>query len=136
MERDVSDIIDRYSISKLKAERIKSEESKKEYESFLREVEQLKVKYPEYNWEQFTHLMVLVNAAIWSLEAGLKGGKDLLKNPHYIFDPINKEGLSEIGVIAILIRNINAIRVEFKNIVNTLLKTGFIDNKKDHLSEF
>ena len=38
MQRDLADIIDRYSISKLKAERIGNEENKREYNAFRKEV--------------------------------------------------------------------------------------------------
>ena len=76
-----------------------------------------------------------INDFIWRLESGLKSGKEKLKNKIYIFDKENTESLAKIGTIAILVRNFNHLRVEFKNIINTLIGTGFIDKKKNHLSE-
>jgi len=135
MNRDVGDILDRWSISKLKFERIGSENAKKEYNAFNLAIENVEKEYSQYDWKQFMEMMYSINDNIWQLEAGLKGGKEQLSNPHYIFDKVNEKILSKIGITTILIRNINHLRVEFKNIINKLTKTGFQDRKKNHLSE-
>jgi len=135
MKRDMGDILDRWSISKLKYERIGSDESKKEFEAFNTAIEEIKKEYNQYDWHQFMDMMYSINDNIWQLEAGLKGGKEHLANPHYIFDNTNEKVLAKIGITTILIRNINHLRVEFKNIINKLTKTGFQDQKKNHLSE-
>ena len=69
--------------------------------------------------------MYSINDFIWQLEAGLKGGKEELKNPHYILSSQNKDTLARIGTSTILIRNFNHLRVGFKNIINILTKSGF-----------
>ena len=62
MERDVGDILDRWSISKLKAERIGTEENKREFKDFEIERQALKKKYPIYDWEQLsTQLLDIYN---------------------------------------------------------------------------
>jgi len=135
MERDVGDILDRWSIARLKMERIKSTESQKEYAAFNAEKMDLGKKYPAYDWEHISGLIYDINEFIWQLEAGLKSGKEALPAPHYLLDPQNKDALANIGTSTILIRNYNHLRVKFKNLVNQMTQTGFQDTKKDHLSE-
>jgi len=135
MLRDPGDILDRWSIAKLKFERIGTEEKHKEYNAFSNGLKEVKEKYPNINWNQFATLMYTINDCIWQLEAGQKGGKLSLPNPHYIFDEMNKKILVHMGIESILIKNINAIRIEFKNIINSLTGEGFQEIKKNHLSE-
>ena len=135
MERDAGDIIDRLTIAKLKSERIGTEENKKEYDAFCHEQFLLITKYPELNWEQIINYMYDINNFIWVLESGLKSGKEKLPVPHYLMDEENNTGLSRIGLTTMLIRNFNHLRVQFKNIVNNLVKEGWQDAKRNHLSE-
>jgi hypothetical protein len=134
MERDVGDILDRWSIAKLKKNRIGNEENIKEFAAFSSALEELRTKYQQYDWEQFCDIIWTINNYIWQLEAGLKGGKDDLPDPHYILDPKNEKVLTKIGLLSICIRNFNSLRVKFKNIVNKLTNTGFQDEKRYHLS--
>ena len=135
MERDVGDIIDRWSISRLKYERIGTKENKKEFLAFEEAIKNIKAKYLKYNLDQFCELMVNINSTIWFLEASLKGNKEILPNSHHLDDSINEKVLANIGKNTILIRNINSIRVKTKNLINSITKTGFTDIKKDHISE-
>jgi hypothetical protein len=100
MERDVGDVLDRWSISKLKSERIGLEENIKEYEAYANELKLISERYKEYDWIQMSKLMYDVNDFIWQLESGLKSGKEALDNPHYILDKINKEALFHTVFIA------------------------------------
>ena len=131
MERDLGDILDRQSIAKLKAERIGLDENIREYEAFSNRVP---VNY-DFDIEMFFKLILKLNGFIWDLESALKSGKDNLKEPHYLFSNNNDPQLIQIGIISILIRNINSVRVDVKNIVNNLAKEGFTDVKKNHISE-
>ena len=135
MKRDAGDILDRWSIAKLKSERIGTEDNKKEYEAFCRALVKLTDKHSRIPWSMMKSLMVFVNASIWQLESGLKSGKEELDEPEYLFDPNNEMTLSRIGIMTILIRNFNHIRVQLKNILNTIVKEGYMDIKSDHLSE-
>ena len=135
MERDVGDILDRWSIAKLKAERIGNDENIKERDAFDKEMKRIGDRYADFDWQQISKLMYDINDFIWQLEAGLKSGKESLQNPHYILDKSNKDALANIGTTTILIRNFNHLRVGFKNIINTLVGTGFQDIKMNHLSE-
>lgn len=135
MQRDVGDVLDRWAISKLKAERIGTEDNKKEYTDFSEAMKRIGDHYPKYDWQQVSRMMYDINDFIWQLEAGLKSGKEALENPNYILDKANKDALANIGATTILIRNFNHLRVNFKNIVNRLVGTGYQDTKQDHLSE-
>jgi len=136
INRDCGDIIDRLTIAELKTKRIGTEENFKEFHAFEKAfVEEIKTQYPQFPWDSIKTLMLSINDSIWQLESGLKSGKEELKNPIYLLDEDNKEVLSKIGLTTILIRNFNNLRVQLKNLINTLTKTGFIDVKKNHLSE-
>jgi len=131
MERDLGDILDRQSIAKLKAARIGLDENIREYEAFSNRIS----KQYDFDIEMFFKLILKLNGFIWDLESALKSGKDNLKEPHYLFSNNNNPQLIQIGIISILIRNINSVRVDVKNIVNNLAKEGFTDVKKNHISE-
>lgn len=135
MLRDVADIIDRYTIAKLKNERIGTEENKKEFGAFKHQIFLLVTKHPEYDWDQIVKFLYDVNDFIWVLESGLKSGKEQLPVSDYLLDEKNNEGLAKVGLTSMLIRNFNHLRVGFKNLINTMLKEGFIDIKSNHLSE-
>lgn len=134
-ERDTGDVLDRWSIAKLKSERIGTEDNKKEFESFILALNDIRKKYPYFDWPQICDLMLFINDSIWQLESGLKSGKEELKEPYYILSDKNEKPLSKIGATTILIRNFNHIRVQFKNLINKLTNEGFQDIKKSHLSE-
>ena len=119
MERDPGDIIDRGSIAKLKSERISVME---EWEAFSVEIEILEENYPELPIKNLFDLIYKINAMIWDLEADMRQGK-------------LDGALSEVGRRAIAIREHNNLRVQVKNIINSLTKQGFQDIKKAHISE-
>ena len=135
MQRDCGDILDRWAIAKLKAERIGTEDNKKEYNDFSEAMKRIYDRYPTYDWQQISRMMYDINSSIWFLEAAMKSGKELLPNPHFLDDPTNSEILSSIGKNSILIRNINGLRVQLKNMINSLVGTGYKDVKQNHMSE-
>jgi hypothetical protein len=135
MERDAADIVDRFTIAWLKNERIGTEENQKEYDAFKHQIFLLTTRLPQYDWDQIVQFMYDVNNFIWVLESGLKSGKETLPVPIYLLDEKNKEGLSKVGLVSILLRNFNHLRVAFKNIINHLVHEGFQDEKRQHLSE-
>lgn len=133
--RDAGDILDRLCISQLKSERIGTEDNHEEYLDFSQSYIQLKEKYPKIEWDMFKDLLLHIHDFLWQFEAGSKSGKERLPDPHYIYNPDNKEVLSTIGLIGIEIRNYNSLRVKVKNIINKMLHEGYQDIKKDHISE-
>ena len=133
MTRDCGDILDRYTISWLKKDRIGSEENKKEFDYFQEEIINIKKRYPEFDWDRFIKFMYDINDNIWKLEAGLKGGLEEIPCPFYILSDKNDKANIKIGITAILNRNFNNLRISFKNIINNLTNEGFMDVKKDHV---
>ena len=71
----------------------------------------------------------------WKWEAGTKSEKEKLPVPDYILDERNAQVLKKCGLINVIIKDYNHLRVQIKNIINMLTQTGFQDIKKDHLSE-
>jgi hypothetical protein len=133
--RDAGDIIDRLCIAQLKSERIGTDDNHKEYLAFSQSFSELKEKHPKIEWDMFRDLLFHIHDAIWQFEAGSKSGKERLPDPHYIYNPENKEVLSTIGLIGIEIRNYNSLRVKVKNILNKMVHEGYMDIKVNHISE-
>ena len=133
--RDAGDIVDRWAIAKLKAERISSEEMNKEYLSFEEGREYLKKQNPTLEWELLCKMLYDVHAFLWNFEAGTKSGKEHLPEPTYIYAPENDPVLAKMGVITIEVRNYNHIRIAIRNYINKTLGQGFQEIKKDHCSE-
>lgn len=121
-ERDAADVLDRYSISFLKMERIKEQAGKDEHAWLSEGLEELKSKYPDIDWEQAANYLYKINGFIWDLEAELRQGQ------------IDNE-LEEVGKRAIGIRKLNSLRVGFKNIINKLVGEGVQDVKQNHVSQ-
>jgi hypothetical protein len=122
MERDAGDIIDRWAIAKLKAQRIGVDESKKEYLWFCEGIKELGTKHPAIDWNLYMQKILDIHSIIWDLESGIRQGK--LDN-----------NLTEVGYRAIQIRDWNKKRVALKNEINLKTGDGFQDIKKDHGSE-
>jgi hypothetical protein len=122
MNRDCADILDRASIARLKAENIGNDENHREDSVFTDEVNKYAMENPNYPILMFFDLLYKINKLIWKLEFDLRQGK-------------LDGALAEVGRRAIEIREHNNLRVQTKNIVNTLMKEGFIDIKRGHVSE-
>lgn len=121
LTRDTGDVIDRYSIARLKGERIGNNENKKEYETFGLALQEIIGKHPNVPLLMFSNLLYKINTMIWDLESDLRQGK-------------LDGALSEVGRRAIEIREHNNLRVQIKNIINFILQEGFQDIKFEHVS--
>lgn len=133
--RDPADVLDRWAISKLKSERIDTEETHKEYLAFCEGLIYLKEKYPNIQLDMYCDLLLHIHDFLWQFEAGSKSGKEQLPVPHYIYDPKNKEVLAILGLINSEIKNYNGLRIKVKNIINKITGEGFQEIKRNHLSE-
>ncbi|MBN1470138.1 MAG: hypothetical protein JW925_00025 [Syntrophaceae bacterium] len=122
MERDAGDIIDRWAIAKLKAERIGADESKKEYQWFCKGIKELETKHPALDWNVYQNEILKIHSQIWDLESGIRQGA-------------LDSNLREVGHRAIQIRDWNKKRVALKNEINLKTGEGFQDIKKYHGSE-
>jgi hypothetical protein len=114
MNISVSDLADRFSICKLKSERLDEETRKQlipEITALTRELS------PYYGVQEFVDKLYDVNGKIWDLEADIRAGKEGIL------------GLEEVGRRAIMIRNLNKVRVGIKNDLVDRYKEGFKEIK-------
>ena len=116
MKMPIGDIIDRYTICKLKNERLSL--------SNENEINELLSHIKNYDGvEPFINGLYEMNGKIWDLESDIRK-----KNEHIL-------GLEEVGRRAIKIREFNNLRVEIKNEVNSKFSEGYIEVKMNHGSE-
>lgn len=112
----IGDILDRYSIVKLKSERTAIDCSA-ELTALSKEIED----YTDI--DEFVEKLYIVNGKIWDLEADIRQEKEALL------------GLEEVGRRAIKIRQFNGERVFIKNQVNSKFNEGFTETKVNHGSQ-
>jgi hypothetical protein len=113
MKTSIGDIVDRYSICKLKSERLQIEN--------LKEMNELQNEMNQYEGiDEYVTKLYEVNGDIWDLEADIRQeNEDIL-------------GLEEVGRRAIKIRGFNNIRVAYKNEINSKYNEGFLEVKMNH----
>lgn len=116
MEIAIGDIIDRYTICKLKSERGNIDMSEE-----MNKLSEEMNKFP--NLENYVNQLYKINGDIWDLESDIRQGKE------------DTLGLEEVGRRSIKIREHNNKRVGIKNVINSITKTGFIETKISHASE-
>lgn len=116
MKMPIGDIVDRYSICKLKSERLDLDNIKE-----LKELNDEIIKYNDI--DLFIDKLYKINGKIWDLESDIRKGNEKLL------------GLEEIGKRALKIRDFNNIRVSIKNDINSKYNEGFIEVKMNHGSE-
>ena len=113
IKMSIGDIADRYSICKLKSERLNLDNSK--------ELKELKEQINLYQGiEEDLNTLYDVNGRIWDLEADIRK-----KNEEIL-------GLDEVGRRAIKIRDLNSLRVGCKNDINSKYNEGYIECKINH----
>lgn len=116
MEIAIGEIIDRYSICRLKSERGGIDMSD--------EMNQLSAEMNKFEGlEQYAEELYVINGNIWTLESDIRKGNEAIL------------GLEEVGRRAIKIREFNNERIKVKNIINSKTKTGFVETKIAHGSE-
>jgi hypothetical protein len=116
MKISIGDIVDRYSICKLKSERLGLDNTK--------ELNDLKFEMDKYEGvDFFIDKLYEVNGDIWNLESDIRRGNE------------NILGLEEVGRRAIRIRELNNVRVNYKNEINSKFGEGYIEVKMNHGSQ-
>ena len=115
MKMPISEVADRYSIALLKQERA-SADNQIEIDTLHEEL----VTYS--NSLEFVIKLKEVNGKIWDLESDIRKGKE------------SELGLEEVGRRAIMIRELNKIRVGYKNEMVKIYGEGFEDIKMNHAS--
>ncbi|MDP2696277.1 MAG: hypothetical protein Q8O87_03470 [bacterium] len=127
MEMPLSEIIDRYTILKLKMERLSDAQKNAEallaheFATYSRALEEFKSGGVSIKSEWLDDLYK-INGRCWDLEADIRQGKE------------GDLGLEEVGRRAIMIRDINQKRVAVKNIIARETGLGFQEVKINHAS--
>ncbi len=109
-------------IAQLKAERIGTPETKKEFREFWEGLFTHILIHPNINWWEVINNLYIIHKSIWDLESAVRLGK--LDNDEM-----------EVGRRTIQVTDFNKQRVALKNQLNRLVGEGFQDQKKDHPSE-
>jgi hypothetical protein len=117
MQISLGEIVDRYSIVKLKSERTQLD-CAEELQALLIEINKVEGLTPYFE------KLYEVNGRIWDLESDIRKGKE------------KELGLEEVGRRAINIREINSERITIKNEINKIYNTGFLETKINHASEY
>ena len=113
MKMPISEILDRYTITKLKSERTK-EDVAQELGTYLTEIELYKEDLSDYIQELY-----LVNGKIWDTEADIRKGTNL--------------PLEEIGRLALIVRDLNCERNEVKARIVDEFSEGFKEIKINYI---
>ena len=127
MKMPLSEIIDRYTISKLKSERT-SEDVSHEVNSYSEEISQ-------YNAEEVTpyvEKMYEINGTLWDYETRMRKLMDSRNGTGPVVDA-NDLPLAEIGKLALLVRDLNGTRNGVKSEIVEKFSEGFKDIKINYV---
>jgi hypothetical protein len=113
MKISIGEIIDRYTICKLKSERSEVD-NLKEINSLLGEIKKYKGIYP------YIDQLYKLHGKIWDIESDIRSGNEAAL------------GLEEVGRRALLLRNMNVIRIDIKNEANSRYHEGYPEIKVNH----
>ena len=123
----ISEIIDRYTISKLKSERT-NEDVSHEVNSYSEEIGQ-------YNTEEVTpyvEKMYEINGTLWDYETRMRKLMDSRNGTGPVVDA-NDLPLAEIGKLALLVRDLNGTRNGVKSEIVEKFSEGFKDIKINYV---
>lgn len=116
MKKAIGEIVDRYTICKLKSERTNVDNSK-EIDSLLDEIKKYKGLDP------YIDALYKLNGDVWDIEGDIRCGNE------------NILGLEKVGRRALQLRKMNIRRVDIKNQINLRYNEGYVDIKVNHGSE-
>ncbi len=122
MEIPIAELIDRYSIMRLKVERISDSYLNNELEALQHSIDRYKERGILVMGEWIQKLYE-INGKMWDLEHDIRKGKE------------GELGLEEVGRRALLIRDLNKQRISVKNEITDMTGSGFKDIKMNHASE-
>jgi hypothetical protein len=117
IETPPSEIVDRYTIVKLKVERIGSDVFSKEYKVLSDELERL-LKSGTIRKEWVDELYS-INSKIWNYEAEVKP-----------YSESKKKDLAKIGALTLRMNHWNVKRTILKSKIVKTIKIGFVDKKR------
>ena len=110
----LSEILDRYTITKLKSERT-NEDVSNELRTYKREIDHPDYAEKSSQIESFIDRLFEINAALWDTEGDIRNGVDM--------------PLEEIGRLALKVRDLNCLRNEIKAEVVDTFSEGFKEIK-------
>lgn len=139
MEYSLGELLDRKGILELKLERgHPAGHQKNNIEKELATIRTALAPFtPKDIVNYYGSLIQDINAKIWTLEADIRQGKENTLNT----DEVAKLGqtkilmLAEVGRRALLIRELNTKRIEYKNKANDQYTSGFKEYKLQHASQ-
>ena len=110
----LSEILDRYTITKLKSERT-NEDVSDELRTYKREIDHPDYAEKSSQIESFIDRLFEINTALWDTEGDIRNGVDM--------------PLEEIGRLALKVRDLNCLRNEIKAEVVDTFSEGFKEIK-------
>ena len=122
METPLAELIDRYSIMRLKVERIGDSYLNNELEVIRHSINKYKERGILVS-EEWIQKLYEINGKMWDLEYDIRKGKE------------GELGLEEVGRRALLIRDLNKQRISVKNGIAEITGSGFNDIKMNNASE-
>ena len=126
MKMPISEIIDRYTITKLKTERT-DEDVSDELNSYRTEIDKYKIDVEEY-----INRMYEINGTLWNYETRMRKLMDSRNGTGPIVDA-NDLPLVEIGKLALLVRDLNGTRNGLKSEIVEKFSEGFKDIKINYV---
>jgi hypothetical protein len=127
MKMPISEIIDRYTITKLKSERT-NEDVSDEMNAYKEEINQ----YDQSAVGEYIEKMYQINGTLWDYESQMRKLMDCKNSSGPIVD-VNDLPLSEIGKLALLVRDLNGTRNGVKSEIVEKFSEGFKDIKINYV---
>lgn len=127
MKMPISEIIDRFTITKLKTERT-NEDVSDELNAYKSEIEQ-------YNLDDvspYVDRMYVINGTLWNYETKMRKLMDCKNRTTQVVD-VNDLPLDEIGKLALLVRDLNGTRNGVKSEIVEKFSEGFKDIKINYV---
>lgn len=127
MKMPISEIIDRYTITKLKTERT-SEDVSDEMNAYKKEIDE----YDQSQVSEYIDRMYEINGTLWDYESQMRKLMDSKNGTGPIVD-VNDLPLDEIGKLALLVRDLNGTRNGVKSEIVEKFSEGFKDIKINYV---
>jgi hypothetical protein len=122
MEKSIAEVLDGFAIATLKRDKIGTQQTILKYKKYENGFNELRTKFPAYDWDFILKMFSDANALIWKYEAAIRQGV-------VDHDPMFVHKHSE------LVREFNSMRIALGNLVSLFLgETDELNVKKDHIS--
>ena len=126
MKMPISEIIDRYTITKLKTERT-DEDVSDELNSYRGEIDKYQIDV-----EKYIDRMYEINSTLWTYETEMRRLMDSRNGTGPVVDA-NELPLEKIGKLALLVRDLNGTRNGLKSEIVEKSSEGFKDIKINYV---